>query len=60
MHFTKSRSRTPANSKDEAICDNSLQLKVVYYSSATRSSTLNVGRGPRLTMITMVFGKILS
>ena len=53
-YFTRSRSRTPTNSKDGAICNNSLQLKGVYYSIVTRSSILNVGiRGPRpnFTMI---------
>ena len=46
-HFTRSRFRTPANSKDGAICNNSLRLKDIYYSIVTRSSILNVGRGPR-------------
>ena len=45
--FTRSRSRTPTNSEDKAICNNSFQLKAVYYSIATRSFILNVGRGPR-------------
>ena len=39
-HFTRSRSRTPTNSEDKAICNNSLQLKAVYYSIATRSFIL--------------------
>ena len=43
-YFTRSRSRTPANSEDETICNNGLRLKGVYYSIATRSSTLNVSR----------------
>ena len=48
-YFTTNRSRTPANSDDEAICDNSLQLKAIYYSITTWSSILNVGRGFRPT-----------
>ena len=43
--FTRIRSRVPANSKDGAICNNILQLKSVYYSIITRSTTLNVDRG---------------
>ena len=31
----------------ELLCNNSLRLKVVYYIIVTRSSILNVGRGPR-------------
>ena len=33
--------------KMEIFCDHSLQLKTVYYNIATRSSILNIGRGPR-------------
>ena len=49
-YFTRSRSRTHANSEDGAICNISLQLKAIYYSVVTRNSFLNVGRvgrGPR-------------
>ena len=44
----------------DPICNNSLQLKAVYYSTVTRSSILVVGRGPKPALITMVFRKILS
>ena len=47
LYFTKDRSRTPTKSEDGAICNNSLQLKAVYYSIVTRHFILNVGRGPR-------------
>ena len=59
LYFPRSRSRTAANSKNGAICDNSLQLKAAYYSIVTRSSILNAGNGPRTALITMVFRKIL-
>ena len=55
LYFTRSRSRTPANSEDGAICNNILQLKAIYYSIVTRSSILNVGRGPRPAVIRMSF-----
>ena len=44
-YFTRSISRTPANNKEKAICNNCLQLKAVHYSIATRSSILNVSSG---------------
>ena len=44
-YFTRSISRIPASSEDGAICHYGLQLKVMYYSIATRSSFLNVGSG---------------
>ena len=44
-YFTRSISRTPANNKEKAICDNSLQLKAVHYSIVTRSSILNISSG---------------
>ena len=53
--FTRSRSRTRSNSEDGAICNNILQLKAIYYSIVTRSSILNVGRGPRPAVIRMSF-----
>ena len=46
-YFTRTRSQIPANNEDGAICNNSLQLKAVYNSIVTRSSILNVGKGPR-------------
>ena len=55
LYFTRNRSRTPANSEDGAICNNILQLKAIYYSIVTRSSILNVGRGPRPAVIRMSF-----
>ena len=59
-YFTRSRSRTPAKSGDRTICNNGLRLKGAYYSIVTRSSTLNVGRGQNLLLITMIFVKIFS
>ena len=53
--FTRSRSRTRANSEEGAICNNILQLKAIYYSIVTRSSILNVDRGPRPDVIRMSF-----
>ena len=46
-YFTRNISRTTANSEDGAICNNSLRLKPGYDGIFTRSSILNVGRGPR-------------
>ena len=48
LRFNRSRSRTSANNEDEAVCNNGLRLKGVYYSIVTRNSTLNVRRGLRL------------
>ena len=45
-YFSRIRSRTPAKSEDGTICNNSLQLKAVFYGIVTRSSFLNVRRGP--------------
>ena len=42
-YYSRSRPRTPAKSKDGAICNK----QTVYYRTVTRSSILNVGRGPR-------------
>ena len=39
--------RFPANREDGAIGYNSLRLKAIYQSINTRSSILNVSRGPR-------------
>ena len=47
LHYSRSRSRIPANSRDGTICKNSLRLKAVYRRIATSCSILNVGRGPR-------------
>ena len=55
-YLTRRGSRTPANSKDGAINNNKLLLKIVNYSIATMSSLLGVGRGPELLWH---FGKIL-
>ena len=46
LYLTESRFKTPRNSKHGTTCNNSLQLKVVNYSIVTRSSILDVGRGP--------------
>ena len=46
-NFTINRSRTPVNNEDVTISNNSLRLKAVYYGIVTKSSILNVGRGPR-------------
>ena len=46
-YYSRSRSTTPANSKDVVICNNSLRFKAVYYRIVTMSSILNVGRGHR-------------
>ena len=46
-YVTINRFRTPANSKDGAICNNSLRLKAVYYGVVTRNSTLNIVIGTR-------------
>ena len=45
---------------DWAICNNSLQLKAVYYSNVSRSFILNIVRGPRPALTAMVFRKIIS
>ena len=45
LYFNRTKCRTPVNSKDKALCSNSLRLRVVFYSIATRSSIVNVGRG---------------
>ena len=42
-YYSRSRPRTTAKSKDGAICNK----QTVYYRTVTRSSILNVGRGPR-------------
>ena len=47
LYFTRSRSRTPTNSENGAICNNGFRLKGVFYSIVTRNSILNVGRGLR-------------
>ena len=68
LYFCRSRTRTPANSEDVAICNNSLLLKAVYESILTRSSILDVVRGSTLAFgnvrgprpaFTMVFCKII-
>ena len=45
LYFARSRSSTSTNSKDEVVCNNSLQLKVVNVSFAIISCILHVGRG---------------
>ena len=46
VYFARSRSSTSTNSKDEAICNNSLQLKVVNVSIVISSFISDLGRGP--------------
>ena len=46
LYFAISRSSTSTNSKDEVICNSSLQLKIVNFSIVISSSILDVGRVP--------------